>query len=33
LFLGGLAGLTVLTVLGWKAPLPETRAALSMARR
>jgi putative peptidoglycan lipid II flippase len=33
LALGGLAGLVVLGVLGWKAPLRETRAALSMARR
>jgi putative peptidoglycan lipid II flippase len=33
LALGGLAGLVVLAVLGWKAPLRETRAALTMARR
>jgi putative peptidoglycan lipid II flippase len=32
LFLGGLAGLLVLAVVGWKARLPEVRQALSMAR-
>ncbi|HEU5265494.1 MAG TPA: murein biosynthesis integral membrane protein MurJ [Jatrophihabitans sp.] len=33
LALGGLVGFAVLAVIGWRAPLPETRAALSAARR